>query len=423
MLVEQEMRLADIAVELQILDRATMDRVVQYLASQPQRPPLVQYLAQSGKISPQQIDQLKAEWQRRASGSGTGSSGRLQRPDSAPQAAPPQAAAPQASPPQAAAPQASPPPMAPPPMAAPAGNSGQGFGGGPAGPPSSAEIKADEYLAKALIAWNAVGPDQLRACHQEQMQRGLRLGGLLVEKGYATEEQVLKAYEVVFQTFRPCSGCDYVHDMRGGPADSCPQCRSPFLADSRDRQLNKSAGPAPQAFAPPPGPGGPAGPPSDPDDPFSQPVGYDPNAKDVGGGLLATSSINRRQLKGMLDSNRAPEPSPPPADDSSDEFNLGLSTDELAIFSGASGDDINVNTPGMKSALEAPPSAEQSAEAPPSAEAAPAAAPAATAPARRAKAKPAKAEGKKGCGKKAAALLAMVLLPFGLAILAVVRLF
>jgi hypothetical protein len=65
MVSEQDVRLAELAVELQVLDRPRMEQVIAEIRQLPTTTPLAQYLMQRGLIAPQAFEILKQEWFRR----------------------------------------------------------------------------------------------------------------------------------------------------------------------------------------------------------------------------------------------------------------------------------------------------------------------------------------------------------------------
>lgn len=166
----------------------------------------------------------------------------------------------------------------------------------------------------------------------------------------------------------------------------------------------------------------------DPNDPFSMPVGYDQSGGNANfQGLLATSSVNRkRNTSKRFQPPKMPTPPSSSGDSDSDDevLNLGLSTDELAIFGGQSSDEFPIqaaaiSTPDAAASGEA--SAELTAPAPEAAPAAPlgdaagyaAATTTKTKPKPKATTKP--AAKKKGCMGKSAALLFMIVGSFYMA--------
>jgi hypothetical protein len=338
-------KIASLAVELQVLDRPLADKVLAFVNSQAAPVSFVEYLAQSGRFAPDSLEMLQQEWARRN--------------------APPSPVVPPMRRPDSGMLQA------PPPSGSNHGASDSNYlshssSVGPAIGVSA--MKADELLAFLLgKTWQFIPLPQLIECRNLQPSTGRRLGFLLMERGYINREHLEHAASMVYRTFAICAVCAQTHNLQVGNRAACPRCQGPWFQDNVDAML---AGPAPAVpttpVAPihgmmaappsaptttPPGhPGAmeghnpraaapqmptpimqPAQPAQDPNDPFSAPVGYQEKNKIANfSELLATSSVNRKRRKFV----------PPEPMEDSDPIGMGLSTDELTIFSGPSGDDF-----------------------------------------------------------------------------------
>jgi hypothetical protein len=327
--------IAELAVELQVIDRPLADKVLAFINSQPSPIGFIDYLGQSGRFSPENLERLQQEWFRRHPPPSPGIPGN--RPSSSG--------------------------LIPVP-------SGSGALQQSGAPPSSSElmtlaaVKADELLAFLMGKnWKLIPIPQLVEARRQQFSTNRRLGSILLEKGYVTTENLHHAAQMVYQTFAICGACGQTHDLRTGNPPACPACQGPWFKDSVEAMIAPPTTAVPTTpLAPIPGMLGPnRAPPrpnpsqfpmsptdqpnnspapqsrpvaKDSNDPFSSPVGYQKGSQSNYSELLATSSlkINRKKF--------TPSKAPPPTEDS-DELMLGLSTDELSIFSGQSGDDDN----------------------------------------------------------------------------------
>lgn len=438
---QMNQHVANLAVELQVLERPLADKVLAFLNSQPTPMGFVDYLAQSGRFTPDSLEKLQQEWARR-------------NPPQSPNVPPMAPSSSQFPIPSVPNPNQSGVATAPPPSQSGAfrpnesngmNSSSGSFGSNSAAALSAAALKADELLTFLIGKnWKMVPMPQLMECRNLQGSTGRRLGSILIEKQLINNEHLARACEGVYRIFAICSICAQTHDLRTGAQPACPSCQGPWFQDSVEKMLAPAAPPPPpmapppavgipgtpgQAFVPPPpmDPNGapppinpnqafpnpsappapaPAAPPPDLNDPFNMPVGYqEQNSQAKFSELLATSSINRNRSRKFVPP-KPPEPSP----ESSDEINLGHSFDELSIFPGQSSDEFTA-PPEIAAPAKAPEAA---------AKVAPAAPPAATPPqtvagAKKGTAKKDKPKAqKKGCfGKSAAAiiLIASILAP------------
>ena len=57
--------IAELAVELQVIDRPLADKVLAFINSQPSPIGFIDYLGQSGRFSPENLERLQQEWFRR----------------------------------------------------------------------------------------------------------------------------------------------------------------------------------------------------------------------------------------------------------------------------------------------------------------------------------------------------------------------
>lgn len=449
---------ANLAVELQVLERPLADKVLAFLNSQPTPMGFVDYLAQSGRFAPDSLEKLQQEWVRR------------NPPQSpvVPPMAPSSSQFPVPSIPNTnqASPSGSSHPVSasttpgtngPPPSQSgafrPHDSNGMSSSNGSFSPNgnTAASLKADELLSFLLGKnWKLVPMPQLVECRALQTPNGRRLGAILLEKNLVTAEHLAHACENVYRVFAICSRCAQTHDLRTSTPAACPSCQGPWFQDSVEKMLANPA-PAPtmnstpppptvgvpgqapgQAFVPPPPmtpnlappPGNAPPPPINPNqafpnpgttvpapapdlnDPFNMPVGYqEQNNQAKFSELLATSSINRNRSRKFVPP-KPPEPSP----ESSSEINLGHSFDELSIFPGASSDEFTA-PPELAAAVPSPAAATVEPVAPATAQA-----PQTVGKAKKGKAKKKespKAQ-KKGCfGKTAAAIIlfATILVP------------
>ncbi|MDF1663263.1 MAG: hypothetical protein P1V97_15940 [Planctomycetota bacterium] len=365
---------ANLAVELQVLERPLADKVLAFLNSQPTPMGFVDYLTQSGRFAPDSLEKLQQEWVRR-------------NPPQSPNVPPmapsssqfPIPSIPTNSPSSSTHPAVgsrAPHNGAPPPSQSgtfrPHESNGMtsssgAFSANTTSSNTPASLKADELLAFLLGKnWKLVPMNQLVECRAMQAPTGCRLGAILIGKNLITSEHLAHACENVYRIFAICSLCAQTHDLRNSTPAACPSCQGPWFQDSVEKMLTAptalptppppSVGVAGQSFVPPPpmapnnappppinpnqafpNPGAtPPAPAPDLNDPFNMPVGYqEQNSQAKFSELLATSSINRNRSRKFVPP-KPPEPSP----ESSDEINLGHSFDELSIFPGASSDEF-----------------------------------------------------------------------------------
>lgn len=385
---------ANLAVELQVLERPLADKVLAFLNSQPTPMGFVDYLAQSGRFAPDSLEKLQQEWVRRNP---------PQSPN-VPPMAPSSSQFPVPTIPNQNSPSSSnhsasgvatrgngtPPsqsgafrPHESNGMNSSSGSfNGNAVGASTVSANTPASLKADELLAFLLGKnWKLVPMPQLIECRALQAPTGRRLGAILLGKNLVTTEHLTHACENVYRIFAICSLCAQTHDLRNSTPAACPSCQGPWFKDSVEQML-ATPEPAPvspppppvgipgqspgQAFVPPPpmtpnappppmNPGqqafpDPGAPAPDLNDPFNMPVGYqEQNSQAKFSELLATSSINRNRSRKFVPP-KPPEPSP----ESSDEINLGHSFDELSIFPGQSSDEFTAPPEVAAAAAAAP---------------------------------------------------------------------
>lgn len=167
----------------------------------------------------------------------------------------------------------------------------------------------------------------LSECLAIQAQSQRRLGAILKEKNYITQEHLMRGYQLVYQRFSICANCAESHDLQKGALPTCPHCGhnvwfkdnpaqifAPAPAKTPSARLQQAASPPPttKTFSAPVS--------TDPNDPFNMPIGYQQQENQGEfSKLIATSNLGKRpDLEKKLQESQ--------------EMDLGLSMDELDIF-------------------------------------------------------------------------------------------
>lgn len=191
-------------------------------------------------------------------------------------------------------------------------------------------LKADKLLVMLLHYRDVVKQSTLSECLGIQAQTHQRLGAILRDKKYVSQEHLMRGYQLVYQRFSICAQCAESHDIQKGTLPQCPHCghniwfkdnpaaifaAAPVTPSARLRQVEAPTPPAapPTSFAAPVS--------IDPADPFNMPIGYQQKQQDQGdlSKLIATSNRGKRpDLEKKLQESQ--------------EMDLGLSMDELDIF-------------------------------------------------------------------------------------------
>ncbi|MDF1663262.1 MAG: hypothetical protein P1V97_15935 [Planctomycetota bacterium] len=218
----------------------------------------------------------------------------------------------------------------------------------PLNPPA---LKADKLLVMLLHYRDVVKQSALSECLAIQAQTQIRLGAILRDKQYVSQEHLMRGYQLVYQRFSICAQCAESSDIQKGALPTCPHCGHNIWFKDNPTQIFSSAPATPsarlrQVEAPAPAPPPPtsfSAPISiDPADPFNMPIGYQ-QREDKG----ETSRL-------MATSNRGRRPDMEKKLQESQEMDLGLSMDELDIF----------QIEQLEAAREAAESAEKNAPAP-----------------------------------------------------------
>lgn len=205
---ERDRLLAQLLVEGGFLSRDEAARYWQRIQA-PNAPRLGALLVQEGRLSPADLEVLRARFMERT--------GVLQ----AQRATPPGAAAVASRPAGRLAPQAAPAPGA----AAPAGQRGSQEDWEEA-------LEKDALLAKALLSRGATTQERLRECRALQVQHRVRLGVALVRKGYVDKQVVEEAIALVRQHRGESTAAHLAAPTPAGPPPTGGYARPPDPDDA-----------------------------------------------------------------------------------------------------------------------------------------------------------------------------------------------
>ena len=193
-------------------------------------------------------------------------------------------------------------------------------------PLNPSALKADKLLVMLLHYRDVVKQSKLSECLTIQTQTQKRLGAILKEKQYVSEEHLRRGYQLVYERFSICNQCSESHDLQKGPITVCPHCggtswfkdnpTSIFTTDQQFAPIQPNTTP----ITAPPTTTFMAAVSADPASPFNRPIGYQQEgAHPEFNRLIATSNLGK-----VPDYEKKLQ--------ESHEMDLGLSMDELDIF-------------------------------------------------------------------------------------------